>query len=1042
MRHPARALRRSAVALGSALLLALTALPATAAPPAADPDEDSFRVLLFTRAVGYVHDSIPAGITMFEEEAEENGFEVVQSEDPAVFDAENLAGFDAVAMLQNSGMVWETEEQREAMRGYVEGGGGIVAVHNTLDMGVEEEFPWWDELINGGAHMPAHSPGVLQGTAKVADRVHPSTKHLPDRWERAEEWYNFDANPRGDVHVLVTADETTYDPGDAAMGADHPISWCRTSQGGKVWATAMGHDAASYQEEAFREHVVGGLKWAAGNAPGDCGGTVWDGYEKVTLDDNTADPMELDVAADGRVFYVQRSGELNIFDPATHTTRTAGKLDVYTGGEDGLVGMELDPDFAENHWVYLYYAPAGAEEDVNRLSRFTVENGTLDKESEKKLLDVPAYRDRTFPEPGHTGGAVEFGPDRTLYLGVGDDVPPNLDPDWQGYAPLDWREGKERLDAARTAGNTDDLRGKILRITPTDEGGYTIPDGNLFAEGTEGTRPEIYAMGFRNPFRFTVDQKTGDVHASDYGPDRGLPTTDRGPEGLVEYNVIKKAGNYGWPFCHGDNQPYAPYDPDTGEAGEKFDCDNLVNESPNNTGLKELPPVQLPEIWYGYGDSETFPEVGSGGSAPMSGPVYQYDADNPSPTKFPAYYDGAAFFYEWSRDYVKELRFDDEGSLLKINDFLSTSKFSKPMDMTFGPDGSLYLLEWGSEFGGGNNDSGLYRIDYAQGQRNPVAKAAASVTDGPVPLEVDFTSEGSEDPDGDSLEYAWDFDGDGTWDSTEADATHTYTEKGDFTAQLKVTDSSGKSGYANIPVTAGNTAPKVTVETPVDGTLIEFGDKIPYKITVTDPEDGEIDCDQVVLNPALGHDDHEHPTTDLRGCEGTVDTGDLGGHPEGADLTYVLNARYTDHGAEGTSELTGYGRSVLQPRHKQAEYHDDQSGTRVVSQEGAENGKRIGDISDGDWVAFDPMSVETGVGSVTYRLSSPEGGGAVELRAGAPDGELLATTPVPATGDWDAYEETDPVDVAALAGTHKLYLVFTAPNENSFDIDSVTFHAP
>ncbi len=265
-------------------------------------------------------------------------------------------------------------------------------------------------------------------------------------------------------------------------------------------------------------------------------------------------------------------------------------------------------------------------------------------------------------------------------------------------------------------------------------------------------------MGFRNPFRFTVDQKTGDVHASDYGPDRGLPTTDRGPEGLVEYNVIKKAGNYGWPFCHGDNQPYAPYDPDTGEVGEKFDCDNLVNESPNNTGLKELPPVQLPEIWYGYGDSETFPEVGSGGSAPMSGPVYQYDADNPSPTKFPAYYDGAAFFYEWSRDYVKELRFDDEGSLLKINDFLSTSEFSKPMDMTFGPDGSLYLLEWGSEFGGGNNDSGLYRIDYAQGQRNPVAKAAASVTDGPVPLEVDFTSEGSEDPDGDSLAYAWDFD--------------------------------------------------------------------------------------------------------------------------------------------------------------------------------------------------------------------------------------------------------------------------------------------
>ncbi len=127
----------------------------------------------------------------------------------------------------------------------------------------------------------------------------------------------------------------------------------------------------------------------------------------------------------------------------------------------------------------------------------------------------------------------------------------------------------------------------------------------------------------------------------------------------------------------------------------------------------------------------------------MSGPVYHYDAKNPSTTKFPAYFDGANFFYEWARDSVKEIRFDKDGKLLKINDFLESAKFAKPMDMTFGPDGSLYVLEWGSEFGGGNNDSGLYRVDYAQGRRIPLAKAKASATDGPVPLKVDFSSTGS-----------------------------------------------------------------------------------------------------------------------------------------------------------------------------------------------------------------------------------------------------------------------------------------------------------
>ncbi|WP_214323494.1 ThuA domain-containing protein [Nonomuraea sediminis] len=994
---------------------------------------DTFKALLFTKAAGYVHDSIPAGIQMVKELATDNHFAVEQSDDPAVFNDAKLAEFNVIIMLNTSGMVWTSQEQEDALQRYVRSGKGVVAIHNALDMEIDNQFPWWDELINAGSHMPGHSPGIFQGTAKVADRVHPSTKNLPQIWPRAEEWYNFSPNNRGKVHVLVTADETTYTPGPNAMGDDHPISWCRKAEGGKVWATAMGHQASSYSEPFFREHVRGGIMWAAGAEEGDCGATVSSSFEKITLDDNTADPMELDVAKDGRVFYVQRQGAVKVYKPDTHNTVTAAQLNVYTGGEDGLVGMELDPGFDTNHWIYLYWSPADSTTDVNRLSRFTVTGDTIDLASEKKILDVPAYRDRTYPEPGHTGGAVEFGPDGTLYLSTGDDTPPNLSPDWQGYAPIDWRPGQSMLDAARSAGNTNDLRGKILRVKPKADGGYDIPDGNLFPPGTAKTRPEIFAMGFRNPFRFTVDQKTGWVYAADYGPDRGGPTTDRGPEGLVELNVIKKAGNYGWPFCHGDNQPYAPYNPDTKVVGPKFDCDHPVNESPNNTGLTELPPIQKPVIWYGYGTSPTFPELLSGGSAPMSGPVYRYNPDNPSPTKFPAYYDGVNFFYEWARHYVREIHLNDAAdSAVKINSFLQDGSFKKPMDMTFGPDGSMYLLEWGTDFGGGNNDSGLYRIDYSAGARSPVAKATADHTDGPAPLAVQFDGSASYDPDGDPLTYAWDFDGDGTFDSTEAKPSHTYA-KGKYTAQLKVTDATGKEGFANIEIVSGNSRPVVTIETPASGTPIEFGQDVPYKVKVTDPDNATIDCQKVIVSPALGHDDHEHETTQIPGCEGVIKTGDLGGHPEGANLYYVINAQYADG---GDPPLTGYAKAVLQPKRKQAEYYTAQSGTRIVEEPGAESGKRIGDISNGDWVAFTPMNLSQ-MGSVSYRLSSPSGGGLIELHADTPTGTLLASTPVPNTGGWNTYKMTTAVPIKQGVASKTIYMVFKASGNNSFDVDSM-----
>ncbi|NUT47217.1 MAG: carbohydrate-binding protein [Saccharothrix sp.] len=1012
--------------IGCALVLTGLAAPSAPAHP------EGFHVLLFskTAAGAYRHDSIPAGITMFEQLAAENGWELTKSEDSSIFNDTSLATFDVVVMLQTSGMVWVNDALRAAAQKYMRGGGGYVAIHNATDMNNEQQFPWWEQML--GATMTQHS-ATVSGTAKVADRKHPSGATLPDRWTRTEEWYNFTRSVRGNAHVLVTADETTYDPGTSRMGYDHPISWCRNYEGGRLWATAMGHQASSYSEQLFREHVKGGVESAGGKVQADCGPTSWSSFEKVTLDDNTVGPAELDVAKDGRVFFAEYGGKVKVYKPDTRTTVTAATLNVYSGGEDGLTGLALDPNFATTKWIYLMYSPAGGTEDIARVSRFTVTGDALDLSSEKVLMKVPSSRQS--PEPGHTGGYLAFGPNGNLYISSGDDIQPQRS---DGYAPIDERPGWANNDAQGTAANTNDLRGKILRIHPETDGTYTIPSGNMFAPGTAKTRPEIYAMGFRNAFRFSVHPTTGVVYAADYGPDAANDSSTRGPAGIVEWNVITSPGYYGWPYCVGDNIAYNDYNFATGQSGSKFNCDRPVNTSPNNTGLTELPAARKADVWYGNGSNGgKFPELGSGGEAPAAFPVYRYDANNPSPTKFPAYFDETPFFGEWARNRLWEFRTGQDGKLLKINDFLSNLSFKSPMDVKFGPDGAMYLLEWGSGFGRDNPDSGLYRIDYKSGDRSPVATATATPTSGSSPLSVRFSSAGSGDPEGGPVTYRWDF-GDGAT-STEANPSHTYTARGQFTAKLTVTDTGGKSGVANVIVTSGNTAPTVALSVP-DGGVFDWGDSIPYTVTATDPEDGSVDCTRVTTTPALGHDQHAHDLSPIPGCSGTFRAETDSAHAT-LNSFWVANSKYTDNGASGVPALDGSRKVVLQPKRKQAEYFTGSSGVRVVSQSGAESGARVGDIGNNDWISFTPYNF-TGVNQVSLRLSSPSGGGSVELRAGSPTGALIATVPVPSTGGWDNYASTPAVNVTNPGGTTELFMVFKTGTANSFDVDSMTLVGP
>jgi cytochrome c len=180
-----------------------------------------------------------------------------------------------------------------------------------------------------------------------------------------------------------------------------------------------------------------------------------------------------------------------------------------------------------------------------------------------------------------------------------------------GTSNLDERPGFENSDDQRAPGNTNDLRGKILRIHPEDDGSYTIPEGNLFPKGTPKTRPEIYTMGHRNPWRISIDSKTGYVYWGEVGPDASVDTK-RGPRGYDEFNQAKGPGFFGWPYFIGDNKPYTAYNYADSTYGASFDPAHPLNKSPNNTGLAELPPAQPAMIWYPYGLSEEFPLLQGG----------------------------------------------------------------------------------------------------------------------------------------------------------------------------------------------------------------------------------------------------------------------------------------------------------------------------------------------------------------------------------------------------------------------------------------------
>ncbi len=215
-------------------------------------------LLVFSKTAGFRHASIEAGKVALLKMGVEQGFNVDTTEDASLFTPQNLRKYDVVIFLNTTQDVLN-DAQQTAFEKYIQSGGGFVGIHAAAD--TEYDWPWYGKLV--GAYFNGHpsDPNVREADLELIDGTHISTKMLPQRWHRNDEWYNYKSiNP--DINVLLNLDESTYEGG--TNGDNHPIAWYHEYDGGRAWFTGGGHTSESFSEPLFLEHLLGGIRYAAG----------------------------------------------------------------------------------------------------------------------------------------------------------------------------------------------------------------------------------------------------------------------------------------------------------------------------------------------------------------------------------------------------------------------------------------------------------------------------------------------------------------------------------------------------------------------------------------------------------------------------------------------------------------------------------------------------------------------------------------------------------------------------------------------------------
>jgi glucose/arabinose dehydrogenase len=587
--------------------------------------------------------------------------------------------------------------------------------------------------------------------------------------------------------------------------------------------------------------------------------TLPTGFRESVVLSGLTNPTAVRFADDGRVFVAEKRGVIKVFDSLTDSTPDVFadlNVNVYNFWDRGLLGMTLAPNFPTDPYVYVLYTydhelgstapaprwgtagvdsdpcptPPGATGDgclvSGRLSRLQAAGNAMTG-SEQVLVE-----DWCQQYPSHSIGTVEFGADGALYASGGDGASFNF-ADWgQDGSPLNpcgdppggagatltpptAEGGALRSQDLRTPGDPVSLDGSVIRVDPATGAG--LPNNPLTNNSDPNAR-RIVAEGLRNPFRFTTKPGTNELWIGDVGWND-----------WEEINVLPAGGmavqNFGWPCYEGAGRQ-------GGYDGANLNvCENLYSQGG----------VTAPYFAYHHTSRVVPNETCPTGSSSTAGLEFEFAA---TANSYPAEYDGALFFADYSRDCIWAMPKGADGKPAPglVRGFVSGA--ANPVNLENGPGGDLFYVD----FDGGT----IRRISYNQG---PVAVATATPTSGAAPLTVDFDGTGSSDPDGNPLTYAWDLDDDGAYDdSTATKPSYTYSTAGTYTASLRVTDSLGASDIDSVTISVGgNTPPTAVITTPAAGTTWKVGDVINFSGSATDAQDGTLPASKLSWDLVLQH---------------------------------------------------------------------------------------------------------------------------------------------------------------------------------------------
>lgn len=552
------------------------------------------------------------------------------------------------------------------------------------------------------------------------------------------------------------------------------------------------------------------------------------GFALTSVAEGLIAPVGAEFADDGRIFVIEKGGAVKIVKDGQVLAQpfyTVANVNDYV--DRGLSGIALDPQFTTNGYVYLMYTydnnPSNiAGPKTGRLIRVTANGDQAVAGSEKVILgnivgdyakpscmDFPANSDCLAADGlSHAPGSMKFAPDGKLFVSLGDA---------SGYDNVD-------LNAFRAQDLTN-LAGKILRINSDG----TAPADNPFYTGNPtDNQSKVFALGMRNPFRMTIRESDG-----------LLMTGDVGWNTWEEVNVVTPGANLGWPCYEASDQQNGAGSPDIQAYKDLPQCQQFYAQPPANLTF----PIHI------------YPHPPS--SAVVSGEFYDGGT-------YPQEYRGKFFYGDYAKDQIYTLELNGDKQMVAGSDKVFASNAGGPVAFFKGPDGTLHYLAI--------MKGAIYKIEYSTENRAPNAFADADPKFGSAPLNVQFTSSGSTDPEGDTLSFAWDF-GDGSPISNDANPAHTYAANGKYTATLTVSDSFNNASVKTVEVHVGQTAPTATIHTPTDFTVASPEQVINFSGSATDMQDGTIAADKLKWQASIQHcpldSCHVHNIVSLTGNSGS-----------------------------------------------------------------------------------------------------------------------------------------------------------------------------